>query len=90
MDDAIKTKAAENIRKLLLGRIARLLGCEPSDLSAMRIGTMVHFLFLLIGDSEVMPGFNTAVTALRDLLGHELLWALEKPEVVETPKGTVN
>ena len=60
--------AAEKIRFLLEGRLARLLGCEPSELSHMKIGTLAHFLFLLVGDSEVMPGFNTAMSALRLLV----------------------
>jgi hypothetical protein len=38
---------------------------------------MAHFLFLLVGDSEVMPGFNTAMSALRDLVGFELMWSGE-------------
>ena len=55
-----KKIAAEKIRALLEGRIARLLGCDVGDLHSMKIGSMAHFLFLLIGDSEVMPGFNTS------------------------------
>ena len=85
-----KKLAAEKIRALLEGRIARLLGCEPSDLSSMRIGSMAHFLFLLIGDSEMMPGFNTAMSALVQLLGRDLLWEEPKAEETETPKVVVN
>jgi hypothetical protein len=85
-----KKIAAEKIRALLESRIARLLGCEPSDLSSMRIGSMAHFLFLLVGDSEVMPGFNTALSALVQLLGRDLLWEEPKVEEAETPKVVVN
>jgi hypothetical protein len=85
-----KKIAAHKIRALLEGRIARLLGCEPSDLSSMRIGSMAHFLFLLVGDSEVMPGFNTAMSALVQLLGRDLLWEEPKADEAETPKVVVN
>jgi hypothetical protein len=88
-----KKVAAEKIRALLEGRIARLLGCDEGDLHSMKIGTMAHFLFLLVGDSEVMPGFNTAMGALRDLIGFELMWSVEKTEeakVEEAPKVVIN
>jgi len=48
----------------------------------------LYFLFLLIGDSEVMPGFNASLTALRDLIGFELMWSAEKTE--EAPKVVIN
>jgi len=83
--------AAEKIRALLEGRIARLLGCEPSELPRMKVGSMAHFLFLLVGDSEVMPGFNTAMSALRLLIGFDLMWDVEpKAEEAETPNVVVN
>jgi hypothetical protein len=87
-----KKLAAEKIRALLEGRIARLLGCDLGDLHSMKIGSMAHFLFLLIGDSEVMPGFNTAMTALRDLIGFELMWNLEKEaaNAEAAPKVVIN
>jgi len=87
-----KKIAAERIRTLLEGRIARLLGCDLGDLHSMKIGSMAHFLFLLIGDSEVMPGFNTAMTALRDLIGFALMWNLEKEatNAEAAPKVVIN
>jgi len=85
-----KKLAAEKIRALLEGRIARLLGCEQSDLSSMKIGSMAHFLFLLVGDSEVMPGFNSAMSALLHLLGRDLLWEEPKSEEADAPKVVVN
>ena len=85
-----KKLAAEKIRALLEGRIARLLGCDVADVHSIKIGSMAHFLFLLVGDSEVMPGFNTAVTALRDLIGFELMLSVDKAEETETPKVVVN
>jgi hypothetical protein len=88
-----KKIAAEKIRALLEGRISRLLGCDVGDLHSRKIGSMAHFLFLLIGDSEVMPGFNMALTPLRDLIGFELMWSVEKTEaanVEEGPKVVIN
>ena len=37
--------AAEKIRALLEGRIARLLGCDVGDLHSMKIGSVAHFYF---------------------------------------------
>jgi hypothetical protein len=85
-----KKLAAEKIRALLEGRIARLLGCEPADLPHMKVGAMAHFLFLLIGDSEMMPGFNTGMNALLQLLGRDLLWEEPKEAETETPKVVIN
>lgn len=85
-----KKIVAEKIRTLLEGRIARLLGCDVGDLHSMKLGALAHFLFLLIGDSEVMPGFNTAMAALRDLVGVELMWSVDKPEAAVTPKEIIN
>ena len=88
-----KKLAAEKIRALLEGRIARLLGCEPSELPRLKVGSMAHFLFLMVGDSEVMPGFNTAMSTLRDLIGFELMWSVDKTEeakVEEAPKVVIN
>jgi len=57
----------------------------------MKVGSMAHFLFLLVGDSEVMPGFNTAMSALRLLIGFDLMWDVEpKAEEAETPNVVVN
>jgi len=87
-----KQKAAERIRKLLEGRVARVIGCEPADLPHMKIGSMAHFLFLIQGDGQTMPGFETAMSALGILIGFELIWDLpekdkrqaeeEKPQVI--------
>jgi hypothetical protein len=85
-----KKLVAGKIRIILAGRIARLLDCDPADVPFTKIATMAHFLFLLIGDSEVMPGFNVALSALTQLLGRDLLWEEPKAEEAETPKVVVN
>jgi hypothetical protein len=51
------------------GKWGQVIWCEPADLPQMKVSAMAHFLFLLIGDSEMMPGFNTAMSALVQLLG---------------------
>jgi hypothetical protein len=40
-----------------------------------------------------MPGFNASLTALRDLIGFELMWSVEKADeakVEEGPKVVIN
>ena len=83
-----KQKAAAAIRALLERRIARLLGCEPADLPRMKIGSMAHFLFLLAGDAQTMPGFDTAMGTLIQVLGFNLTWDVE-PKAEETPTPQV-
>jgi len=84
-----KKLAAEKVRKLLETRVARLLGCEPADLPHMKIGSMGHFLFLLVGDAQTMPGFDTSMGALLQVLGFDLTWDVEPKEETE-PKVVVN
>jgi len=85
-----KQKAAAAIRALLEKRIARLLHCEPADLPHMKIGSMAHFLFLLIGEAQTMPGFDTAMGTLIQVLGFDLTWDIE-PKAEETePKVVIN
>ena len=54
-----KKLAAQKIRARLERRIATFLGCEVGDLPRMKIGTLVHTIFLLYGDTEEVGGFNT-------------------------------
>jgi hypothetical protein len=37
-----------------------------------------------------MPGFSTALTALRDLIGFELMWSAGKTKEGEKPKAVIN
>jgi hypothetical protein len=85
-----KKLAAEKIRKLLETRVARLLGCEPADLPHMKIGSMAHFLFLLAGDSQTMPGFDTSMSALLQVLGFDLTWDVEPKDETEPKVVVVN
>ena len=49
----------------------------------MKIGTLVHFLFLLKGSSEELGGFHTSMSAVLQLLGHEIVWDIEPKEQSE-------
>ena len=86
-----KTLVAEKIRARLEKRIADVLECRPSELPRMKLGTCLHFLFLLKGDSEEIGGFHTSMAALLQLVGHNLTWDIEEEENEEsTPQGVIN
>ena len=87
-----KRATAGRIRKRLEQRLATFLGCETLDLAPLKLGSLIHTLFLLEGDTEVLPGFNTAMGAVLQLLGRELVWENTEPkaEETETPKVVIN
>jgi len=86
-----KKLAAEKIRARLEKRLATFLGCEVLELPRLKIGTLVHTLFLLLGDSEELGGFNTSMAGLMLILSHEILWDIEpKAQEAETPKVAIN
>jgi hypothetical protein len=82
-----KKLAVEKIRVRLEKRIANFLGCEIADLPSMKIGTLVHMLFLLWGDSEELGGFHTSMGGVLQILSHEIVWDLEPKE--EKKEATV-
>lgn len=82
---------AEKIRARLEKRIADILECKPSELPRMKLGTCLHFLFLLKGDSEELGGFHTSMAALLQLVGQNLTWDIEEQESEESPpQGMIN
>ncbi len=87
-----KKLAAEKIRARLEKRLATFLGCEPRELPRMKLGTLVHTLFLLWGDSEELGGFHTSMAGMMQILSHEVVWDIETPKTdeAETPKAVVN
>jgi len=86
-----KKLAAEKIRARLERRLATFLGCEVGDLPRMKLGTLVHTLFLLWGDSEELGGFHTSMSGVMQILSHEIVWDVEpKAEEAETPKVVIN
>jgi hypothetical protein len=87
-----KKIAAEKIRTRLEKRLANFLGCEVGDLPRMKLGTLVHTLFLMLGDSEELGGFHTSMDGVLQLVGREIVWDIveTKPEETETPKVVIN
>ena len=86
-----KKLAAEKIRTRLEKRLATFLGCEVGDLPRLKLGTLVHTLFLLWGDSEELGGFHSTMSGVLQILSNEIVWDVEpKSEEVETPKVVVN
>ena len=85
-----KKLAAGKIRTLLEKRIAEILECEPSDLPHMKLGLLVHFAFLLKGNSHELGGFGASMDAVLKTLGNDIVWDTEtKAEETETPKPEV-
>ncbi len=85
-----KKLAAEKIRARLEKRLATFLACELGDLPRMKIGTLIHMLFLLWGDSEELGGFHTSMGAVLQILSHEIVWDV-KPKAEEAePKVVIN
>ena len=87
-----KKLAAEKIRARLEKRLATFLGCELGELPRMKLGTLVHTLFLLWGDSEELGGFHTSMAGMMQILSHEMVWDIEPKveEAEETPKEVIH
>jgi hypothetical protein len=75
-----KTLVAQKIRNILEKRIARVLDIKPHELPRLKLGTLAHTIFLLEGTGEELGGFNTTMSALLQLVGHEILWDIEPKE----------
>lgn len=75
-----KKLAAEKIRGHLERRLAQLLGCTPEQLPRLKLGTCVHLLFALRGDSQDLGGFETTISGLLQLLGPEIVWDMKANE----------
>ena len=85
-----KKLAAEKIRARLERRLATFLGCEVGDLPRMKLGTLIHTLFLIAGDSEELGGFHSTMSGVLQILGHEIVWDIESKEAEETPRQVIN
>jgi hypothetical protein len=86
-----KKLSAEKIRARLEKRLATFLACEVGDLPRLKLGTLVHTLFLLWGDSEELGGFHSTMSGVLQILSNEIVWDVEpKAEEAETPKVVVN
>jgi hypothetical protein len=81
--------AAEKIRARLEKRLATFLGCEEKDLTRMKIGTLIHTLFLLLGDTEELGGFHTSMSGVLQIVGHEVVWDIDPKNEDEREKALV-
>ena len=84
-----KQKAATKIRTLLERRIAEILECQPSELPYMTLGVLVHFAFLLKGNSHELGGFGASMEAVLKTLGNDIAWGVEPKTEAETAKPEV-
>lgn len=85
-----KKLAAEKIRARLEKRLSTFLACEVGDLPRLKIGTLIHTLFLLLGDTEELGGFHTTMAGVLQILGHEIVWDIEPKETEEMPREVVH
>ena len=81
---------ADNIRRRLERRIAVLLDVKAEELPKLKLGTLVHLLFALCGDSEEIGGFRTTIQGVLQLVGHEIVWADPSESVDEEAKPEEN
>ena len=81
--------AAEKIRARLEKRLAAFLGCEEKDLPRMKIGTLIHTIFLLLGDTEELGGFYASMSGVLQIVGHELVWDIDPKNEDEKQKAQV-
>ncbi len=84
-----KKAAAEKIRARLESRLARFLGCDAKELPALRLGDLVHLMFLLWGDTEELGGFNTSASGVAEIVSREVMWEMPKKEETEIPRGVI-
>jgi hypothetical protein len=84
-----KKLAAERIRARLEKRLATFFACEVRDLPRMKIGTLIHTLFLLLGDTEELGGFYTSMSGVLQIVGHEIVWDIEAKNEDEKEKVQV-
>jgi hypothetical protein len=75
-----KELVARKLRESLENRIAGILDCQPSDLSQLKLGALIHLLFMLRGNSEDVGGFSTTIHAVLDLVGNEIVWKLPEDD----------
>ena len=89
VDKKIAEISAQKIRALLEKRIAEILGCQPSELPYMNLAVLVHFAFLLKGNSHELGGFGASMEAVLKTLGNDIAWGVEPKEEAETAKPEV-
>jgi len=43
----------------------------------MKIGTLIHTIFLLLGDTEELGGFYASMSGVLQIVGHEVVWDID-------------
>jgi len=81
--------AGEKIRARLENRLATFLACEVRDLPRMKIGTLIHTLFLLLGDTEELGGFYASMSGVLQILSQEIVWDIDPKNEDEKQKAQV-
>ena len=81
--------AAEKIRARLEKRLATVLACEVRDLPRMKIGTLIHTLFLLLGDTEELGGFYMSMSGVLQIVSQEIVWDIDTKNEDEKEKAQV-
>ena len=81
--------AAEKIRARLENRLATFLACEVKDLPRMKIGTLIHTLFLLLGDTEELGGFYMSMSGVLQIVSQEIVWDIDTKNEDEKEKAQV-
>ncbi len=86
-----KRIAAQKLRQQFERRIAAILECKVEELPHLKLGTCVHLLFALKGDSQEIGGFETTMAGVLQLVGHELTWDIGKEESeANAPEEVIN
>ena len=81
--------AAEKIRARLEKRLATFLACEVRDLPRMKIGTLIHTLFLLLGDTKELGGFYMSMSGVLQIVSQEIVWDIDTKNEDEKEKAQV-
>jgi len=86
-----KRVASEKLRTCLEKRLAAFFSCDVGSLPRLRLGEIVHLMFLLWGSEETLGGFHGSINAVLQLIGREILWEAVEPKAEETePKVVIN
>lgn len=61
------------IRNLLEIRVAEILECDPATLAPIKLGTLVHLIFLFRGSVQDLGGFSSSMSGVLQLVTFEEL-----------------
>ena len=55
----------------------------------MKIGTLIHTLFLLLGDTEELGGFYMSMSGVLQIVSQEIVWDIDTKNEDEKEKAQV-